>query len=166
MTGAAARDAAGSVLAYTTRDEEYARVRLAAIDHARQHGCTVILYAADAASTLAEPMPNEWGSEGEGRGLGDRLTPDDLEFLGQAEIASQVREAQTAGISAFGWLPKEHGPDALIAYATDQGAHRVFVPDELEGMDELSAKLEGEASATEALERPGIRVERVAKKAA
>jgi hypothetical protein len=166
MTGATSRSGDACVLAYTTRNDEHAPVRLAAIDHGRHHGCTVILYAADAASTLAEPMPNEWGSEGEGRDLGDRLTPGDLEFLGQAEIAGQVRAAMAAGLSAFGWLPKDHGPDALIEYAVDQGAHRIFVPAELEGMDEASAKFDGDATAAEALARHGLEVERVTTKAA
>lgn len=166
MGNRAARDGRGCVLAYTTRDDAHAGVRLAAVQHAREHGCTVILYAGDAPSMVAEPVPNQWGSEGEGRDLGDRLTPDDLEYLGQGEVASQVREAHAAGIEAFAWLPKDHGPDALIEYAVDQGAHRVFVPAELEGMDELSAKLDGEATAADAIERPGIKVERVTTKAA
>lgn len=166
MTSAATGRSDACVVAYTTRDDDHAGVRLAAVHHAREHGCAVILYAADAASMVAEPVPNQWSSEGEGRDLGDRLTSADLEFLGQAEVAGQVQEAQAAGIEAFGWLPKDHGPDALIAYAADQGAHRMFVPAELEGMDELSATLDGEATAAEALERPGIQVERVTTKAA
>ena len=166
MTNGTSARAGECVLAYTTREDDHAGVRLAAVQHAREHGCALILYAADAASVVAEPVPNQWGSEGEGRDLGERLTADDLVFLGQAEVARQVREAQSAGIEAFGWLPKDHGPDALTTYAADQGVHRVFVPAELEGMDELSAKLEGEATATNAIEHPGIQVERVTTKAA
>jgi hypothetical protein len=150
-----------SVLGYTTEDDQYAAVRLAAVTHAREHGCTVILYAADAASAFEEPMPNQWASEGEDKRFGDRLTTADLEFLGRQPIADQVREAQAGGVDAFGWLPKDHGPKAVATYARQQGAHAVFVPDSLETIDELSAVLAGEPDAVEELERPGIDVERV-----
>ena len=150
-----------SVVVYTTEDDQYAAVRLAAVQHAREHGCTVIMYAADAASAFEEPMPNQWASEGEDKRFGDRLTTADLEFLGRQPIADQVREAQGGGVDAFGWLPKDHGPKALAEYARQQSAHRVFVPDELETVDELSALLAGEPDAVEELERPGVDVERV-----
>jgi hypothetical protein len=151
----------GVVVAYTTGDDQHPAVRLGAVDHAREHGCTVILYDADAASAIAEPMPNQWGSEGEGRGLGDRLDPEDLTFLGREPLATQVQEARAGGLQAYGWLPKDHGPGALASYAQDQGAHLVFVPDELETMDELSAALEGAPDAVDAVAKPGIRLERV-----
>ena len=51
-------DIAGpSVVAYTTEDDQYHAVREAARGHAREHGCVVILYAADAAGFMSEPMP-------------------------------------------------------------------------------------------------------------
>lgn len=149
------------VIAYTTGDDRHATVRLSAVHHASEHGCAVILYDADAASTIAEPMPNQWGSEGEGHGLGDRLDPEDLEFLGQAPLATQVREARAGGVQAYGWLPKDHGPGALAKYAIDQSAHRLFVPDELESIDELSSTLAGTPDAVDALEEPGFSVVRV-----
>ncbi len=151
-----------SVLAYTTEDDQHAAVRLAAVTHAREHGCAVILYAADAASAFEEPMPNQWASEGEDKRFGDRLTTADLEFLGRQPIADQVREAEAGGVDAFGWLPKDHGPKALAEYARQQGVHRVFLPEALEAIDELSALLAAEPDAVEAVERPGIDVERVA----
>jgi hypothetical protein len=158
-----ARDAPDDVVvAYTTGDDAHPAVRLSAVQHARDHGCSVILYDADAASAIAEPMPNQWGSEGEGRNLGDRLDPDDLEFLGREPLATQVREARAGGAQAYGWLPKDHGPGALAEYAIEQQAHLVFVPDELETIDELSSALAGAPDATEVLKAPGIRVERVA----
>ena len=150
-----------SVLGYTTEDDEHAAVRLAAVQHARDHGCALILYAADAASAFEEPMPNQWASEGEDKRFGDRLTTADLEFLGRQPIADQVREAQAGGVDAFGWLPKDHGPKAMAEYARQQRVHTVFVPDSLEAIDELSALLAGEPDAVEELERPGIDVERV-----
>ena len=150
-----------TVLAYTTEDDQHAAVRLAAVQHAREHECTVILYAADAASAFSEPMPNQWASEDEDKQFGDRLTTADLEFLGRQVIADQVREAQAGGIDAFGWLPKDHGPAALAEYARQQGVHRVFVPDALEAVDELSSILAGEGDAVDELQGPGIDVERV-----
>jgi len=136
-----------TIVAYTTDDDRYAAVRLAAIQHARGDGCAVVLFDADAASSISEPMPNQWGSEGEGRGLGDRLNPEELEFLGRGQLATQVREARAGGIEAFGWLPKDQGLGALADYAIKQGAHQVFVPDDLKSIGELDGR--------------GIRIERV-----
>jgi len=149
------------VIAYSTEDDRHAAVRLAAVQHARKHGCTVIAYAADAASAWSEPMPNQWASEGEDRRFGDRLTPDDLEFLGRSPLATQVREAAAGGVEAFGWLPKDHGPKALADYAKAQRAHRIYVPSELETIDELSSLLSGAPDAIKELAGPGIEVEAV-----
>jgi len=160
-TSAPTRERGATVIAYTTEGDEHAAVRLASVQHARDHGCTVVLYAADAASAFEEPLPNQWASEGEDKRFGDRLTTADLEFLGRQSIADQVREAEAGGVDAFGWLPKDHGPRALADYARQQGAHRVFVPDELETIDEVSSLLAGEADAVDELKRPGIDIERV-----
>jgi hypothetical protein len=160
-TSPSTRESGATVVAYTTEDDEHAAVRLAAVQHARDHGCTVVLYAADAASAFEEPLPNQWASEGEDKRFGDRLTTADLEFLGRQSIADQVREAEAGRVVAFGWLPKDHGPRALAEYARQQGAHRVFVPDELETIDEVSSLLAGEPDAVDELKRPGIDVERV-----
>jgi hypothetical protein len=149
------------VVAYTTGHDEYAPVRLAAIEYARDHDAQVILYAADAASAISEPMPNQWGSEGEGDDLGDRLTVDDLEYLGQAQIATQVREARAGGVDAYGWLPKDQGPDALVDYAEEQQAERLFVPAKLDSIDELNTRLAGEPNTTETPAKVGIRLVRV-----
>jgi hypothetical protein len=154
------------VIAYTTGHDEYARVRLAATQYARDHDAQVILYAADAASAIAEPMPNQWASEGEGEDLGERLTVDDLEYLGQPQIATQVREALAGGVEAFGWLPKDHGPDALIAYAEDQRAERLFVPAQLESIDELSARIGADPSDNEGAAERRLRLVRVNSEAA
>ena len=149
------------VIAYTTEDDAHAAVRLAAMRHAREHGCTFIAFAADAASALAEPLPNQWASEGEDQRFGDRLTVADLEFLGHSPLATQVREAQAGGVEAFGWLPKDHGPGALADYARQEGAHRVFVPRELEALDELNSLLAGEPEAVESVRDRGVEVEAV-----
>jgi hypothetical protein len=42
-----------------------------------------------------------------------------------------VREAQRRGVEAYGWLPRDHGARALAAYAQDQGAAAIVIPEEL-----------------------------------
>jgi hypothetical protein len=146
-----------AVIAYTDDDDRYAEVRQAAATHARGHGCVVILYDASAAEVLAEPLPNQWDAEGQADRFGDRLTADDLEFLGRAGLARQVRQA-AAGIQVTAWLPKDHGPGALADYARSQGAHAIFVPEQLESIDELSSKLSGAETPTTELSTPGVEV--------
>ena len=130
-----------AVVAYTTEADEFAEVRRAADDHAIAHGCVVVLYAADVASWWSEPMPNQWGSEGEGDRFGDRLSPSDLDALGRSAVAEQVRDSRRAGAKASAWLPKDKGVGALAGYASAQGAHIVFVPGSLDSIDELRALL-------------------------
>lgn len=149
-----------AVVAYVTGDDAHGHVRRAAEGHAHAHGCGLILYVADAASMWSEPMPNQWGSDGEGDRFGSRLGPDDLEALGRSDVRAQVAAGRAAGVSAFAWLPKDHGAGALVQYASEQGAHLIFVPDALEGIDELSSLLGGSTSGDE-LVRPGIEVRAV-----
>ena len=153
------------VVAYVTGDDAYADVRQAAAEHAREHGCSLILFVADAASLWSEPMPNQWGSEGEGDRFGSRLGPDDLEALGRSDVRAQVIEGRELHVPAFAWLPKEHGAGALARYAGEQGAHLIFVPDQLESIDELSSLLAG-ATTTKELARPGIEVRAIGPKTA
>lgn len=143
------------VVAYVTQDDRHADVRRQAEAHARAHGCAVILFVADAASMWSEPLPNQWGSEGEGDRFGSRLGPDDLEFLGRSDVQRQVVESRGSGVETYAWLPKDHGPGALAGYAGEQGAHMLFVPDKLEGIDTLSSLLGG-STAGEELAAPGI----------
>jgi hypothetical protein len=152
------------VVAYVTGDDAHVDVRRAAQEHAQAHGCAVILYVADAASWLSEPMPNQWGSEGEGDRFGSRLGPEDLEALGRSDVRAQVIEGRKSHVPVFAWLPKDHGAGALARYAGEQGAHLIFVPSELESIDELSSLVAG-ATASEELGRPGIEVRAVRPKA-
>ena len=130
-----------AVVAYTTEDDQHAEVRRAAEAHALEHGCVLILYAADVASAFSDPMPNQWASEGEGDRFGDRLSPEDLEMLGRAEIAEQVRSSLRAGAKVVAWLPKDKGVQALAEYAAAEGAHSVFVSQTLDAIDELRESL-------------------------
>lgn len=132
-----------AVVAYTTEDDQHPEVRLAAETHAREHGCVVILYAADAASAFSEPMPNQWASEGEGDQFSDRLSPDDLEVLGRAAIAEQVRSAGRRGVKTAAWLPKDKGVLALAEYAGAESAHILFVSEVIDALDELRAAVGG-----------------------
>jgi hypothetical protein len=142
-------------VAYVTEVDGHADVRRAAEGHARTHGCPLILFVADAASLWSEPLPNQWASEGERDRFGSRLGPDDLEVLGRAEVGRQVAAGRGSGVETYAWLPKDHGPGALTDYARGQGAHIIFVPDALEGIDELSSLLSGETAGKE-LDVPGI----------
>jgi hypothetical protein len=137
------------VVAHTTEDDAHPEVRDAAEQHAKAHDCIVILYAADAASWLSEPLPNQWDSEGEADQFGDRLSPEDLDALGRSAIANQVREANRAGVRASAWLPKDKGVSALAEYASGQAAHILFVPESLDAIDELRPLLAPAASGRE-----------------
>ena len=96
-----------AVVAHVTEDDQHPEVRQAAEVHAREHGCMLILFAADVASSWSEPMPNQWASEGEGDRFGDRLSHEDLEFLGQidhrrAGPRSHRARGQRVGLAAQG----------------------------------------------------------------
>lgn len=141
-SGERGEDIAGpSVVAYTTEEDDYRPVREVAQAHAKGHDCVVILYAADTAGILSEPMPNAIDADGADARFGGRLGLADLEYLGRAEVARQVVEARDAGARAAAWLPKGRGMDALAEYARAQDAHIVFLPDNLAADDELNALL-------------------------
>jgi hypothetical protein len=144
------------VVAYTTESDHQPEVRRAAAAHARGHGCVLLLYAADAASWFSEPTPGAWSADGEQDLYGARLRVHDLTTLGRHEIARQVAEAHGGSVRVGAWLPKDHGPGALAAYALGQDAHVVFAPATLEAIDELSAHLAGSADALRELRQPGI----------
>jgi hypothetical protein len=146
-----------AVVAHVTEDDQHPEVRQATEVHAREHGCMLILFAADVASSWSEPMPNQWASEGEGDRFDDRLSPEDLEFLGRSAIAGQVREVIARGGRASAWLPKDKGIAALAEYALVQRAHIVFVPESLDSMDELRPLLASSGSAAETT-RPAIEI--------
>jgi hypothetical protein len=130
-------DIAGSaVIAYTTEDDAHPLVRQAALSHAAEHRCVLILYAADAAGFMSEPMPNAIDAQGAEDRFGDRLGLADLEYLGRSSIAGQVAECRAAGARVAAWLPKGHGMQALAEYAESVGAHLVFVPTKLGPYDQ------------------------------
>lgn len=148
-----------AVVAYTTEDDEHGPVREAAQAHARDHGCVVVLYAADAAGFLSEPMPNAIDAEGAGDRFGDRLGLADLEYLGRSDIAGQVADGRRAGARVAAWLPKDHGLGALAEYALAQDAHLVYLPAQLGSADELGALFRApKGSTTVVRSDPEVRV--------
>ncbi len=120
------------IVAYTSEDDRYAKVREAAIDTAKTSQARLILYDVDAASPFAKPLPTWWAAEGGPEQVPTRLSVEDLERAGREGIARQVQEAIDQGIEAFGWLPGEKGGDTLAEYAREQKADLIMVPADLE----------------------------------
>ncbi len=109
----------------------------------RDAGATVILFDRDAdLGPLVSALPTAWSGEGDEDAFGDRLDPDDLETVGQAALAEQVRGLRAAGIEAFGWLPPKADAKSLAEYATKQGASTVLVSAEdtdiVDGLQSMS----------------------------
>jgi hypothetical protein len=149
-----------SVIAYTTEGEGQREVRRTAQEHAREHGCVLLLYTADAGGILSDPLPNAIDAEGTDEQFGDRLGLADLEYLGRSDVAKQVVESRAAGARAAAWLPKDRGMSALAEYASEQDAHIVFLPSRLPVADELTGLLKGGKDTAE-LKRAGIQVQSV-----
>jgi hypothetical protein len=88
----------------------------------------VILFDRDAdLGPLMSALPTAWSADGDEEEFGDRLDPDDLEVVGQAALAEQVRSLRAAGIQAFGWLPQKADAKSLVVYASKQSADTVLV---------------------------------------
>ena len=103
-------------------------VRRRAIELAQERGAGLIFYEAEAGdSFLADPLPNQWSGHGEEELFGERLSANDLEAAGRAPLARQVREAEAAGVQAWGWLPSDAKPESLREYAARHGASTVLV---------------------------------------
>ena len=136
-----------TIIAIAAEDDRYAHVRRRAIDRARATGATLLLFDVDARpSALESPLPTNWSGHGEEEQFGNRLSTDDLEAAGRHPIAEQVREAQAAGVRAFGWLPDKVDAEALRDYAARQGADLVVVPAGDDRFDaELGARVEAVA---------------------
>ena len=106
-------------------------------------GVVLILYDWDAPTLFGDPLPTWWSGEGSEDLFSHRLDQTRLRAAGRATIADQVAEAEAAGLKAFGWLPSDHGPKALAAYAREQGATTIVVPGALEEVHGLDALLNG-----------------------
>jgi hypothetical protein len=144
------------LVAYVSEDDELDHVRDAAVEIGRKGGAKVILYDRDSASALADPMPNQWGSQAEGAQFSDPLSDHELVKLGREPFARKVAAARSAGVDAWGWLASDHGTDALVAYARGHGADLILLPADLEDPG-LGERLKGEtvdAAVEEATQTP------------
>jgi hypothetical protein len=118
-----------TIVAVTSADDDsHAAVRKRAATIAGTAGSTVILWAADAKTSILEsPLPTGWSGDGEEEQFGNRLAPDDLVAAGREPLASQVDELRRGGVDAWAWLPDPADAEHLAAYAAEQGASLVLV---------------------------------------
>jgi hypothetical protein len=110
---------------------------------ARDTGATVILFDRDAdLGPLMSALPTAWSADGDEDEFGDRLDPEELETVGQAALAEQVRSLRAAGIKAFGWLPSKADAKSLAEYASKQGADTILISAEdkdlVDGLESMS----------------------------
>jgi hypothetical protein len=138
---------AAPIIVVTGDDDRYAVARRKAMDLAAAEGQPLILYDWDAPSFFGSPLPTWWSGEGSEDLFSRRLDQAKLRTAGRATIADQVAEAEARGIAASGWLPSEHGPTPLAAYAHEQGAATVVVPSAFEEVGGLDALLHGSIQA-------------------
>jgi nucleotide-binding universal stress UspA family protein len=118
-----------TIIAATDESGRFQPVIDAALERAGEGG-TVILYDVDAAgSGFTSPRPNVWAGEGERHEYDGPLDPIALEKLGRHEFALQVEKARLQGGEVFGWLPDKSGGAALLAYAAQQQATLIVLPD-------------------------------------
>lgn len=103
-------------------------VRNRAVELARDAGAGLILWDADAGSSLlADPLPNQFAADGEQEQFGERLTVNDLEAAGRGPLARQVRAVQEAGVEAWAWLPTDGRAETLRDYAARHGVGLVVL---------------------------------------
>ena len=120
------------IIAYVGEDGRYDVVRDRAMAEATSSGARLILYDADAATRLGEPLPSWWSGEGADELYGNRLGPAELEKAGRASVAREVERGRRLGIDTWAWLPSSHGASDLADYATKQHADLLIVPSDLE----------------------------------
>jgi nucleotide-binding universal stress UspA family protein len=126
-----------------------------ALDRAERDEAKVILYDVSApGSAFSNPRPNEWAGEGEREVYDHPLDPVALEHLGRHLLAVAVMRARERGIDAYGWLPEKPGGDSLAAYAAQQHADLVLLPEDLAEKDLTDYFADGKNT-------PGLTVERV-----
>ncbi|HEY7827390.1 MAG TPA: hypothetical protein VIB99_04095 [Candidatus Limnocylindrales bacterium] len=133
----------GTVIVVTGDDDRFAAARRKAAELARAGHQALILYDWDAPTLFGDPLPTWWSGEGSEGMFSRRLDETHLRAAGRATIAEQVAEAHRAGVETFGWLPSEHGPASLAAYAREQGAATIVVSAALKDVGGLEALLDG-----------------------
>jgi hypothetical protein len=119
------------VLAYSDEEGRYDHALDAAVDVARRSGGRLVLYDASSATAFTEPIASPVSAAGVDDQFGDPLGPLELERLGRPEIAKRVLHIREDGVDAWGWLPSEHGLEAMWDDARRRGADLVVLPSEL-----------------------------------
>jgi hypothetical protein len=119
------------LLAYADEEGRLEHVVNAAVDVARRSGGRLVLYDASSATAFTEPIASPVSAEGVEEQFGDPLGPEELERLGRPSIAKRVLRAREEGVDAWGWLPSEHGVEAMWADARRRGADLVVLPADL-----------------------------------
>ena len=132
-----------TIVAVTSHDNPRQHLLEQAESLGRDAGATVILFDRDAdLGPLMSALPTAWSADGDEDEFGDRLDPEDLETVGQAALAEQVRGLLGAGIQAFGWLPPKADAKSLAEYASQQGADTVLISAEdkdlVDGLQSMS----------------------------
>jgi hypothetical protein len=131
------------VVAYADEDGRFDHVVGAAVEAARHSGARLVLYDASSATTFTEPIASPVSAEGVEGQYGDPLGPEELEKLGRPTIATRVLRAREAGVDAWGWLPSDHGLEAMWDDARRRGADLLVLPAEL-GEPSVLERLRGE----------------------
>jgi nucleotide-binding universal stress UspA family protein len=119
------------LVAYADDEGRFDHVVEAAVDVARRSGGRLILYDASSASAFTEPIAGSVSAEGVEEQYGDPLAPEELERLGRPATAKPVLTAREDGVDAWGWLPSEHGLEAMWDDARRRGADLMVLPAEL-----------------------------------
>lgn len=132
-----------TIVAVTGHDKPRRPLLERAESLARETGATVILFDRDAdLGPLMSALPTAWSADGDEDEFGDRLDSEELETVGQAALAEQVRSLRAAGIDAFGWLPPKADAKSLAEYASKRGADTVLISAEdkdlVEGLESIS----------------------------
>ncbi|MGE0599750.1 MAG: universal stress protein [Dehalococcoidia bacterium] len=150
------------IVAYTGEGQRYWPLIEKSIDLANARSARLIIYDADSASRLSDPLPNWWASEGEAEQYPNLLSPEHLEKAGQKELQQRVEHARGLGVDAYGWLPSKRDAETLAEYAEEQGATLIVVPSSLEEQGALTRWIKGQPRSQEVAEsasQPVLRVD-------
>lgn len=154
----AALESARTIVAYTDSAGGAVHVRRTALEAADRSGARVILYPLDAASPFSKAVPGEWAAEGERQEYGNPMSAEDLELLGQGDLAAQVREAGGGGVEVGGWLPEDTGLPAMASYAEGHDHAVILLPAGHEAPNLVERVLAGDRDAPEVDEQEPIPV--------
>ncbi len=111
-------------------DDAYARTRAAAFRIAAETGAEVILYDHSAESHFADPyLAGPVAAEVKGTHGESLLSESQVETLGRAYLADQMREAKSRGVVAKAWLPLQTGRQGISEGVSRFDADLVIGPE-------------------------------------